>query len=211
MIIVALVAASFATQVVHLISTQGLLYGLGASLVYSPFTFYIDQWFVKRKGLAYGVFWAGTGFCGSLTPTLMEWAINNYGFRITLRAWALVLVSISPFHRGRDRMANVWGIPLVGLTFVVNLFRKATNSSAARKGCIVPGLRIPSNPFVLGISIWKPSPGLRKLHSGNILTTYASLTFMRNISPSFCLSDFIQCSHRTWACPNLPEPSAYLY
>lgn len=97
MIIVALIAASFATQVVHLILTQGLLYGLGASLVYSPFTFYIDQWFIKRKGLAYGVFWAGTGFCGSITPTLMEWAINNYGFRITLRVWALVLVSICYF------------------------------------------------------------------------------------------------------------------
>lgn len=97
LITVALVAASFATQVVHLILTQGLFYGLGASLVYSPFTFYIDQWFVKRKGLAYGVFWAGTGFCGSITPTLMEWALHNYGYRITLRVWALVLVSICYF------------------------------------------------------------------------------------------------------------------
>lgn len=131
MIVVALVAASFATQVVHLILTQGLLYGLGASLVYSPFTFYIDQWFVKRKGLAYGIFWAGTGFCGSITPTLMEWAINNYGFRITLRVWALVLVSNFLHYRGRNCMADLSGFRLAGFAFVVNLFRQATSRPAA--------------------------------------------------------------------------------
>lgn len=138
MIIVALVAASFATQVVHLVLTQGLLYGLGASLVYSPFTFYIDQWFVKRKGLAYGLFWAGTGFCGSITPALMEWAINSYGFRITLRVWALVLVSLSLLHYGHEFMADLRGIRIVGLTFVINLSCQATISSAARKRGIVP-------------------------------------------------------------------------
>ena len=93
MIVVALVAASFAENVIHLVLTQGLLYGVGSALLYNPFLFYMDEWFIKRKGLAYSIFWAGTGFSGAVMPILMEWALSTYGFRTTLRAWALFIVS----------------------------------------------------------------------------------------------------------------------
>jgi len=43
--LIALVAASFATEVWHLIVTQGFLYAIGGSLLYSPTMFYLDQWF----------------------------------------------------------------------------------------------------------------------------------------------------------------------
>lgn len=119
MLIVSLVAGSFATHVVHLILTQGFLYGLGASLVYSPFTFYIDEWFVKRKGLAYGIFWAGTGFCGSITPMIMERAINEYGFRNTLRAWAAFLVSSPHCIRASLRLTYDEFIQFVTLSLLI--------------------------------------------------------------------------------------------
>lgn len=45
--LIALVAASFATRVWHLIVTQGVLYAIGGSLLYSPTMFYLDQWFGK--------------------------------------------------------------------------------------------------------------------------------------------------------------------
>ncbi|KAL9609439.1 MAG: hypothetical protein Q9167_005794 [Letrouitia subvulpina] len=86
-----LIIASFATHVIHLVFTQGLLYGIGSALLYNPFLFYMDEWFIKRKGLAYSIFWAGTGFSGAAIPFLMDWALNTYGFRVTLRAWAFVL------------------------------------------------------------------------------------------------------------------------
>lgn len=46
-VVIALVAASFATEVWHLIATQGFLYAIGGSLLYSPTMFYLDQWFGK--------------------------------------------------------------------------------------------------------------------------------------------------------------------
>lgn len=52
-----LTAASFANKVDHLILTQGVLYGLGASIIYCPTLLFIDEWFIERKGLAYGVLW----------------------------------------------------------------------------------------------------------------------------------------------------------
>lgn len=57
----ALIASSFSTKVWHLILTQGVLYAIGGSLLYSPTMFYLDEWFVKKKGLAFGVMWAGVG------------------------------------------------------------------------------------------------------------------------------------------------------
>lgn len=57
----ALVASSYSTQVWHLIITQGVLYAIGGSLLYSPTMFYLDEWFVKKKGLAFGIMWAGVG------------------------------------------------------------------------------------------------------------------------------------------------------
>ncbi len=52
-IIVALVASSFATRVWHLIMTQGVIYAVGGGLLYFPTLIYLDEWFIRRKGLAF--------------------------------------------------------------------------------------------------------------------------------------------------------------
>ncbi|KAK0510898.1 hypothetical protein JMJ35_006450 [Cladonia borealis] len=96
-LITSFITSSFAQRVVHLIITQGVLYGVGGALLYSPFVFYLDEWFDKRKGLAYGFLWAGTGVGGTVVPLILEWGLANYGFRTMLRSWALLLVvTLSP-------------------------------------------------------------------------------------------------------------------
>ena len=58
-ITIALIGSSFSTTVGHLILTQGVLYAIGGSLLYSPAILYLDEWFVRRKGFAFGVMWVG--------------------------------------------------------------------------------------------------------------------------------------------------------
>lgn len=53
----------------------------------------IDEWFVRRKGFAFGLMWAGTGTSGIVVPFLLEWLLNDYGYQTALRVWALILVS----------------------------------------------------------------------------------------------------------------------
>lgn len=53
----ALALSSFATTTTHLIASQGIFYAIGGSLAYSPCIIYMDEWFVKRKGLAFGIMW----------------------------------------------------------------------------------------------------------------------------------------------------------
>ncbi len=62
--VASLLGASFANTVPQLIGTQGVLYAIGGVLFYSPVIVYMDEWFITRKGLAYGVMWAGSGVGG---------------------------------------------------------------------------------------------------------------------------------------------------
>jgi hypothetical protein len=55
---ISLVAASFSNSVWHLTLTQGILYGIGGSLLYYPTLLFLDEWFVQRKGFAFGIMWA---------------------------------------------------------------------------------------------------------------------------------------------------------
>lgn len=63
-VITALVGSSFATEIWHLILTQGVFYAIGGSFLYSLTMFYLDDWFMRRKGLAFGIMWAGVGTVG---------------------------------------------------------------------------------------------------------------------------------------------------
>ncbi|OTA89201.1 hypothetical protein M434DRAFT_398716 [Hypoxylon sp. CO27-5] len=88
---ISLAMSSFSSTVPHLIGTQGILYALGGGIAYCPCILYMDEWFVQRKGLAYGIMWSGTGLAGVVLPLLLEWLLHSLGFRTTLRLWSGLL------------------------------------------------------------------------------------------------------------------------
>lgn len=49
--------SSLSTTVPQLIASQGVMYALGGALCYSPTITFLDEWFVQRKGLAFGIMW----------------------------------------------------------------------------------------------------------------------------------------------------------
>ena len=57
LMILGLVASSFATKVWHLIVTQGIIFGTAGGLVYFPTILFLDEWFINRNGFAFGVLW----------------------------------------------------------------------------------------------------------------------------------------------------------
>lgn len=92
------VLSSFANKVWQLIATQGVLCALGCGLLFTPTTLYLDEWFVCRKGLAYGVMWAGKSATGVAVPFAMEASLRRFGPATTLRAWSVVIVHrMSPY------------------------------------------------------------------------------------------------------------------
>lgn len=98
---IGLVAASFCNSVAGLVATQGVIYAIGSILLYFPANLFLDEWFVARKGLAFGTMWAGTGFAGVVVPFVMQWLLAAYGFRTALRVWVVILVSIPTYSTHR--------------------------------------------------------------------------------------------------------------
>lgn len=85
-----LLGASMVDSVAGLIATQGVLYGLGFLMLYFPVLTMLNEWFVQRRGLAYGVLYAGGGFSGVGLPFLLERLLATTGYRTTLRTIAIV-------------------------------------------------------------------------------------------------------------------------
>ncbi|KAJ5925264.1 hypothetical protein N7454_007903 [Penicillium verhagenii] len=88
----ALSLSSFARNTTDLIVSQGVAYGVGASLAYAPTIIFMDEWFVRRKGLAFGIMWAGTGLSGVILPVVLQWMLDTFGHKTALRAWSIVLL-----------------------------------------------------------------------------------------------------------------------
>ncbi|KAF2223479.1 major facilitator superfamily domain-containing protein [Elsinoe ampelina] len=91
-----LVAASFAQTIPGLLGTQGVLFAVGGCVHYFPAFLYLDEWFFARKGLAYGVVWAGTGVAGVALPLTLQWILRTWGHQTALRTWAVVSLILTP-------------------------------------------------------------------------------------------------------------------
>ncbi|KAI0102072.1 major facilitator superfamily domain-containing protein [Nemania sp. FL0031] len=146
----ALALSSFATTTTHLILSQGVFYGIGGGITYCPCIVYLGEWFVNRKGLAYGIMWSGTGLAGVILPLLLESLLGALGFRNTLRLWAGLLLVLAaplaffikprlpPSATSHVRRPNLWF--LVTPAFLVY----QTANIVEAMGFFIPGLYLPT-------------------------------------------------------------------
>ncbi|KAJ9202047.1 hypothetical protein DTO166G4_267 [Paecilomyces variotii] len=119
----ALVAASFATRVWQLVLTQGFLYAIGACMMSYPTMLFVNEWFVHRKGLAFGIAWASTGCSGVTAPLFISWSLSHFSFRTTLRIWAvastILLCPVLPFMKPRVPPSTVSASKIPNMKFVI--------------------------------------------------------------------------------------------
>ncbi|KAL1745717.1 major facilitator superfamily domain-containing protein [Schizophyllum fasciatum] len=108
-----LLAASYTTKVTNLVALQGVLYALGGSLIYSPTIFYMSEWFIRLRGTANGIVFAGTATGGLVLPLVFPKVLASYGIPRTLRylsiAIACALLPVLPFIKGRLPHTRVHG------------------------------------------------------------------------------------------------------
>ncbi|KAH6854586.1 major facilitator superfamily domain-containing protein [Chaetomium sp. MPI-CAGE-AT-0009] len=142
--------SSFCTTVGQLIATQGILFGIGGCFAYCPSILYIDEWFVRRKGMAYGIMWSAAGFGGVLLPLLLEFLLRAYGFQTALRTWAIVLfllsIPLSFFVRPRLPISATTNLRPFNMRYVLTrrfLLHQLANVVQAT-GYFLPGVYLPS-------------------------------------------------------------------
>ncbi|KAF2463580.1 MFS general substrate transporter [Lindgomyces ingoldianus] len=150
--------SSLSQNVTHLIVTQGVFYAVGGGLVYSPTILFMDEWFVKKKGFAFGVMWAGTGLGGVLIPLLLQYLLNNYGFRTTLRCWSIILflatAPLTYFLKPRlpisqTRNPRPWNLSFL---FTPTFLLLQTGNILEGLGYFVPSIYLPTFARQLGAS-----------------------------------------------------------
>ncbi|KAI1435196.1 major facilitator superfamily transporter [Xylaria sp. CBS 124048] len=147
---VALALSSFATTTTHLIIFHGILYGLGGGIAYCPCIVYLDEWFIKRKGLAYGIMWSGTGLAGVVLPVLLESLLKSLGFRSTMRIWAGLMFALTAplayFIRPRLPLSATFHTKPFNLYFLVTpifLVYQSANIIESM-GFFLPGIYLPT-------------------------------------------------------------------
>ncbi|OTA60759.1 MFS monocarboxylate transporter [Hypoxylon sp. EC38] len=146
----AVLASAFATKVWHLLLTQGVLYGLGASVVNTVTIQFLNEWFIERKGLAFGIQESGAAMGGIIIPVLMTWGLEKYGHRTMLIAWFLAVTTLSLpsiyFLRPRVKPQVTTASDLGTLGFVATpifAILQAGNIFQAL-GNFLPGIHLPS-------------------------------------------------------------------
>ncbi|KAG0056450.1 hypothetical protein BGZ83_004957 [Gryganskiella cystojenkinii] len=80
-----LIGASFAKSISTLYICQGLLLGVGSSLVYLPAISCPAHWFERYRSIVIGIVVCGSGLGGLILGPLTEYLISNVGIHWTLR------------------------------------------------------------------------------------------------------------------------------
>ncbi|KFA80335.1 hypothetical protein S40288_09607 [Stachybotrys chartarum IBT 40288] len=85
-----MVALSSSTQYYQIILAYSILTATGTSLVVNPANASVVHWFNKRRGLAIGITWVGSGIGGVIFPLMLQSLLPQIGWAWSLRALALV-------------------------------------------------------------------------------------------------------------------------
>lgn len=110
----------------------------------------MDEWFVNRKGLAYGIMWSGTGLAGVILPLMMETLLGAIGFRSTLRLWSgllfLLTAPLSVFIKPRLPVSSQLHARPFNLRFMrmPSFVMYQTFNVIEAMGFFLPGLYLPT-------------------------------------------------------------------
>ncbi len=112
--------ASFCTQVWQLLLTQGLLYGVGSSMLYFPLLGPAPEYFTRHRATAIGLILSGGGVGSLVLATAVRALLSAVGGRWTLRVIAAIDLAVG--------LPVAWAVP--GSRFPATA-RRRTHVSAA--------------------------------------------------------------------------------
>ena len=156
--ITSLATASLANNIGTLILTQGIIYGIGELILYYPIISLIHEWFVEKRGLAYGIMCCSTGISGMVIPFIIEILLNRYGYKITLRIFAISLAILTGpqifLLKGRAPSKSYTEVPKTDWSFVKKpLFYVYTTSNMFQGlAFYIPLVFLPSYATSIGLS-----------------------------------------------------------
>jgi hypothetical protein len=84
-----LLLATFASEPWHVYLTLGMLVGAGTTFTgYTGQALFLPNWFVRRRGLAMSIAFAGVGFGSIVLLPALQTFVERHGWRAGARCWA---------------------------------------------------------------------------------------------------------------------------
>ncbi|KAG8977429.1 hypothetical protein FRC05_001827 [Tulasnella sp. 425] len=148
-----LLGSAFATRPTHLLATQGVVYSLGATMMFFPVATYLMDWFSAN-----GILFTGTGLGGIVVPFVAEFLLNRYGQRIAFITLAAIFggLALPAFVYAKPRLpvAQISAASAVDTSFLKNqvfwIFFIANIIQALAN--FLPGIYLPSFANDLNLS-----------------------------------------------------------
>jgi len=188
--VVSNMASSFCTSTTQLMFTQGVLQGVSGSVAFCPLLVFAEQWFDKRRGLAFGVIGAGGGCGGLVLPLLINALLKQVGYQSTMRVLAGVMFGAGmplawfvrprlPVTNGDNGEKRFWNWKLICSRYFL-LHQLANLVQGA--GYYLPGIYLPSfTREVFGASDWLSTASLMLLN----VSAMVGLTIMGYMTDRF--------------------------
>ncbi|KAK7438828.1 Mch2p [Colletotrichum acutatum] len=112
LVVASSIGAAFSTTAVQVIMTQGLMYGFSSGLLFAPCLTFVDEWFLKRRGLANGIFFGAPNIAAAGLSPIFSVLLKRFGPRTTLIGWAvftaviisLGILSVRPRRTSKSEM-----------------------------------------------------------------------------------------------------------
>lgn len=90
-----LLCAALVSQPWHLYLTLGVLVGAGSvALGYTGQALFLPNWFVRRRGLAMSIAFAGVGIGSIVLLPVIQWAIEAHGWRAACVTLGIVILAV---------------------------------------------------------------------------------------------------------------------
>lgn len=134
------------------------MYGLGFTIFYYPIISMVNEFWIARRGMAYGLLCSASGVSGAAFPFAIEQLLVRYGYQTTLRSMAVGLFVLTgpliPTMKGR--LPESWNSAAgrTDWTFLnTRLFWVYSASNLAMGfGYFFPSLYLPSYATANGMS-----------------------------------------------------------
>lgn len=153
-----LVAGSFANELGTLILTQGVMYGVGFLVMGFPIISMVDEYWVRRRRMAYGFLCSASGVSGTVMPLILQELLKKLGYQNTLRVVAVALAALTgpliPCLKGRVGQQHT-----IGLRTDWTFLRKSSfwiysvSNLLMGLGYFFPSLHLPSYAREIGLTI----------------------------------------------------------
>lgn len=133
------------------------MYGIGFVTLTYPIISMVNEWWLVRKGMAFGLISAASGASGAVMPFILTAMLQRYGHQVTLRAIAVAMAVLTapflPFLKGRLPPASQSSVARTNWSF----FRKplfyvfCASTFIQGLGFFFPALYLPSYATASGL------------------------------------------------------------